>query len=515
MGVPALFRTVVSEFSSVLESQIPQNIEIDILCFDFNCLIHFCKQKAILDQSNIRNQEEILIIEVIRYTLYICNVIQPKQIYISMDGSVPYAKMKQQRARRFMKKSEGFDSNKISPGTAFMSKLSARIKNFMTIGWMSRKTKCYFSDVNVPGEGEAKIMKFLNEHKQSNVVIYGLDADLIILSMLKSNHRIRLMRESDDEHEFDFLNINNLKKSILNAYVVPISNDPDEFFKDFAALSCLGGNDFVEPLPHCKIRDKGFEKLMNAYLKVNERLVCSDQIQLSTLKKILTSLLEQEEECLNKMYSKIYYNRDFVDENQAEHAYYTNPNHPDFEKNKKIFQSINFKKPYTWWNDTFFAHESIHSVCYEYIRSIQWTIEYYINNEPSSWEYVYPYDNSPLCRDLFQYLPQSVGPVNDKTKPFFPLEQLFYIMPPSSINLFPKNYGMFINDTKSKIYEYFPRKVTLNIIKGLKQIYTEPIFTKDLIEHKNYIRTIIHKVPISQYEANRNSLRSDPFFKFV
>lgn len=514
MGVPALFRTVVSEFGSVLESHIPQNIEIDLLCFDFNCLIHFCKQKAPVDCNNVRNQEEILIVEVVRYTVYICNLVQPKQMYISMDGCVPYAKMKQQRARRFMKKSEGFDSNKISPGTAFMSKLSARIKNVMAIGWMTRKTKCYFSDVNVPGEGEAKIMKYLQQQKEANVVIYGLDADLIILSTLQ-HHKIRLMRESDQEHEFDYLNINNLKKSILNTYVIPVSKEPEDFFKDFAALSCLGGNDFVEALPHCKIRDKGFEKLMNAYLKVNQPLVMEGKLNLQTLEKIVSELETQEEESLNKTYTRIYYNKDHLEEGQYEHAYYTNPNHPDYKENKKIFQTIQFTKPYTWWNETFFPPESLSSVCYEYIRSIQWCIHYYFHAEPPSWEYVYPYENAPLCKDLVKYIPEQLPEVSDQTKPFYPLEQLFYIMPPTSIGLFPKNYAIFINDTNSPLNSYFPRKVQLNVLKGLKQIYTEPKFDKNLLEQKEYIRTILHKVPISQYEANRNMVRSEPFFKFT
>lgn len=526
MGVPALFRTIVSNFPNVLESQ-PQQ-DIDILCFDFNCLIHFCKGRVSLDQTNTRNQEETLIIEVVSYMIEICETIKPKTIYISMDGCVPYAKMKQQRARRFMAKlkheSQAFDSNKISPGTAFMSKLSARIKNFMTVGWTKRRTRCYFSDANVPGEGEAKIMKFLSQQKESNVIIYGLDADLIILSMLQTNHKIRLMREASDashashaseERAFDYLNINQLKKVILNTYVIPVSKDPEDFFKDFAALSCLGGNDFVEALPHCKIKDKGFDRLMDAYIKANKPLVKGGVLQHDTLTCILKELSQTEEEVLTRTYNKIFHNKDHIQPEEYEHAYFTNPNHPKYHEYKHVYQAIDFCKPYKWWNTYYFSEAELSDVCYEYIRSIQWCMHYYYNATPPSWMYVYPYDNAPLIKDLVQHIPSHVPDVCDKTEPLFPLEQLFYIMPPSSAGLFPKNYIPFLNDPKSPIHSYYPRKIELNVIKGHKQIYTEPKFNKDLMSQKEIIRTILVKVPITQYEANRNMIRNEPFFKFV
>ena len=50
------------------------------------------------------------------------------------------------------------------------------------------------SDSNEPGEGEHKIMDFLdtNVDKDSICVVYGLDADLIMLSMIRKQNILLL-----------------------------------------------------------------------------------------------------------------------------------------------------------------------------------------------------------------------------------------------------------------------------------------------------------------------------------
>ena len=79
-----------------------------------------------------------------------------------------------------------------------------------------------FSDSNEPGEGEHKIMDFLdtNVDKDSISVVYGLDADLIMLSMIRK-HNILLLRERTEynieglECNYIYLDINTLKRCVL------------------------------------------------------------------------------------------------------------------------------------------------------------------------------------------------------------------------------------------------------------------------------------------------------------
>ena len=222
MGVPSLYRNLIEKFDDIHTSENSSTSEH--LYLDYNCLIHFCKNKFSTKSLSQRDVEEELITEIIQYTSHIiCNVVKPeKLVFIAIDGPAPMGKVIKQRARRYkkvqddayarkvhekyeVKREDAFNSNKITPGTQFMFKLSSRLRNFAKLGAFSKHTKknfkVFISDSNVAGEGEQKIMQFIRkgENKANgtypNIVIYGLDADLIILSMLLNRTNIKLLRE--------------------------------------------------------------------------------------------------------------------------------------------------------------------------------------------------------------------------------------------------------------------------------------------------------------------------------
>ena len=89
--------------------------------------------------------EKRMINEVLRYIEKLFLLVNPKLLFIAIDGVAPCAKMNQQRLRRYktildknnvdkIKLEENMDTtvswntNAISPGTEFMSKLSKSIK---------------------------------------------------------------------------------------------------------------------------------------------------------------------------------------------------------------------------------------------------------------------------------------------------------------------------------------------------------------------------------------------------
>jgi 5'-3' exoribonuclease 2 len=109
-----------------------------------------------------------------------------------------------------------FDSNCISPGTEFMSKVSsalhAHIRQRVVAGTAWERLTVILSDSNVPGEGEHKIVDFLriqsshralspssslssaaNDHCH---VIVGLDADLILLCLSLHIPHVVIMRDN-------------------------------------------------------------------------------------------------------------------------------------------------------------------------------------------------------------------------------------------------------------------------------------------------------------------------------
>lgn len=226
MGVPSYFFWLVKKF----EEQILLEIESryltekdrpDNLFLDWNCGIHPAIKKPGL------NTLESKIQAVLDYLDKIFDLVKPRKLfYIAIDGVAPRAKMQQQRKRRFksvqdaiyMKKlmekhgmlknaspndclnltdeEKEWDYNMISPGTIFMDLLSKEIKKHLTDAKYG-KIKIIVSDSSIPGEGEHKIMKYIREEtgmSEKNMV-YGLDSDLIFLSLINFRPGMHLLRE--------------------------------------------------------------------------------------------------------------------------------------------------------------------------------------------------------------------------------------------------------------------------------------------------------------------------------
>ena len=81
-----------------------------------------------------------------------------------------------------------------------------------------------FSSHSVPGEGEHKILSYIkkncNDTNDTNIVVYGLDADLIMLSLVSNINNVYLMREciefgKPQEGNFLYMDIDQLKCNII------------------------------------------------------------------------------------------------------------------------------------------------------------------------------------------------------------------------------------------------------------------------------------------------------------
>jgi 5'-3' exonuclease len=318
MGIPGYFSRYATKFPNTI---IKHKLElIDALFLDFNCAIHPCCRKFAREQySHTRKEicEKYMIDECLAYLIKIIKYAGPRRlVYIAIDGVAPRAKMVQQRNRRFksikeremdaeIKKRTGYhdpniskelqefedefwDTNSISPGTVFMAKLTDALKRFFKENNdpFFETLTVIISDSNQPGEGEHKILSYLREHQNEiqpnhNVVIYGLDADLIMLAMVSHINRIYLLRESnefgkeyhDSSTTFCYLDIDLFKFSImqeLSSKIMHKMEVPDQLLlvDDYVFLCFMIGNDFLPNLPSLHIKDSGLDLLTTIYTDI-------------------------------------------------------------------------------------------------------------------------------------------------------------------------------------------------------------------------------------------------------
>ena len=196
-------------------------------------------------------KEDLMISNIIHKINELIQLVNPqKTIFIAIDGPAPKAKMVQQRTRRFKSSFEEkpWDTNAITPGTKFMNTLNSELKSYY-----KDNKRFFYLILQEAGEGEHKILQYMKKHsKKDNNVVYGLDADLIMLSLVSKIDRILLLRERTEynfeeiDDEYLFLDIDSLKKNITSL----VKNVPKNIMiNDYIFMCFLLGNDFIKNSP--------------------------------------------------------------------------------------------------------------------------------------------------------------------------------------------------------------------------------------------------------------------------
>ena len=319
MGVPGFFAWLLKNYknSNIIKTNIKYNV--DILYLDANCLFHPQCFKVLEHFKNWKDREKLeekMMKRIINYIDYLLNTVDPKkELFISVDGVAPMAKMNQQRKRRFrsiddnilkdkIKRKHGINVNEnwsntvITPGTEFMEKLNNKILRY--INERKNEINIVYSSYHTPGEGEHKILQDIKNKPKDNdetYIIYGLDADLIFLAMASNRKNIFLLREEqhlgkkktnvkDDFFEYDvlrdvaeelnYVSIDRMKECINDKIIESINNKNNEmlvdiefnndFSNDFIFLCYFLGNDFIPHLPSIDIRTGGLDYIFNCYI---------------------------------------------------------------------------------------------------------------------------------------------------------------------------------------------------------------------------------------------------------
>ena len=550
MGIPSYFKKIIDEFTNTIKTSL--NFNVDNVFLDFNCCIHGCASelKSYNFNSNIEFEQE-LIKRVLEYIDIIFDFTNPSELfYISIDGIPPRSKMVQQRNRRFMSswsknkliskleeinydrkeinniKNE-WDSSAISPGTDFMNNLSNQIKeHFKSDKYKLRKNKSFktiLSDSLEKGEGEFKIFKYIQDSNLSNKnflhknnVIYGLDADLIMLSLLRNNN-ICLLREPihlklKNNNKFIYLSINELKINLKNKInkIFSDNNSYDLNINYYVFICFLLGNDFIPNLGFLNFKNDDIELLLYIYKDVHNQLLNTNfpynhilitenctNIENCTKYNInyyfLTKFLKELSNVENKYtqsYSEQYYNKrpyfksfnnnDVIEYNKHQIELYPMLN----RKDNKINEGIDD------WRIKYYYHlfntingKDIKDICKNFLESLEFTLDYYFNQKyHHTWYYRYNY--SPTILDLYNYLLslnvkyfKEDSHDNYKTNIGFnnnypdinitiPL-QLLMILTPSSIHLIKnEKHKKLMTDINEGVLHYYP--INFNISTYLK-----------------------------------------------
>ena len=430
---------------------------------------------------------------VISYIKLMNALVNPTQtLYIGVDGVAPMAKIKQQRMRRFKSALQAeeesrlraearghkyeeiprWDTNAITPGTQFMEKLTLALREYA-----STNKRIVVSPADEPGEGEQKIMAWVRKHKPSDVVVYGLDADLIVLSLWAhaiQGTQMDLFREETEfngsikedtlgETQFLYLNIQHLSSALYTNYGVE-SQSKASFLTDFVGLMNLLGNDFVPHGMALKIKDEGVEKLLTIYknhVVPNGSLVTNSagvwSYSVPALITIFKELVQSEPHWMlknirKKLEARVGFTSSKDPEDQALARYNDSPvnwavercivshvQKPDEEKPRMQL------KPN--WRDIYDKEALLapHS-SQVYLESLSWTLAYY-SGESVDMEWYYPWFLPPRMESIVNMLESYTSlPVPTKERPLLkPLEQLAMVLPQSSFTLLPASYRAMIH----------------------------------------------------------------------
>ena len=516
MGVPGFFSWLLKNKKKLgAKGLVLSQLETKIkwLMLDTNCLLHPCVANILekykegmlnIDSSkDLRIQIEYYIWEKVKSCIDdMIEQIKPEYIYVAIDGVAPMGKILQQRQRRYRflfdkkiklntdsssindiedcisrttVKSNGIEepiipisSIELTPGTDYMERINKCMEKYM--GELSKRgIKYIYSSYHDEGEGEHKILQYIKNYlsPSDSIVIYGLDADLLFLSLgIGYEYDLYVMREKqifankevdlDEVPDYNFVEIKQLHLLISN---LEISTD------DFIVLCYLIGNDFLPGLLTIDVKKGGLDKIFRAwdnlkiklglgnefddnnqiksYLVYKDKLKC--KINWDMLKGLFEELLWTERYTWKNINRDNIMNQDNLEPDELEKLKYAKQDekrelmekfilgestNTDFLQKIEFSSQIEYYSYYLGINTMDIDKTIIKKMVQDYINGIDWCIGYYLDKCPS-WTLGYNFIIAPLIKDIINFFPsKSTFGFNPRT--LNPVEQLILAIPPQT-----------------------------------------------------------------------------------
>ena len=529
MGIPSYFAHVLKKYPRVIK-RLTELQCIHNLYLDCNGMIYDVVRQMQYTPEN-KDAYETELLQRICDSIDACiSILQPSnRVFVAFDGVAPVAKLNQQRERRYkswylgemeaqrrrtmIAKVEApkpaWNTSAITPGTQFMralhDKLIQRYQTSMPGSTPETSTPetrtsptIIVSSSNEPGEGEHKLFEHIREHAAEHAdqttVIYGLDADLIMLCMshLHISRGIYLYRETPefvksinvtlDEKERYYMDIPEFADAVMEN-LRPIHPGDNVSRRgagrnawhigslDYIFMCFMLGNDFMPHFPALNIRTTGIATLMDAYravFKPDESIIQATNpttitttittttttttqspawsINWPNYKRFVDHLAAQELTLIRKEHAtrdrQSRHMRDTDKEDDVMHDVLMLP-----MTQREVERQIN---PFELgWERRYYASlcdihtktndEPIAALCRNYLEGMEWTFRYYTSG-CVDWKWTYANHYPPLLADLSKHIPETPGFSFLRVKPKEPIRdlvQLCYVLPRASHALLP------------------------------------------------------------------------------
>src|SRR5260221_9459094 len=332
--------------------------------------------------------------------------------------------------------------------------LTCKLREYITRYTNLRNIYVILFSSNVSREGENKIMDYIRllteEEKQLEITVYGMDADLIMLTMISGINNIYIFRDSQFINNiYIVVNILTIKKELMK-YMN--RTEENNYIHEFIGVGFFIGNDFYHKISMFYMLDERLTKMIDILKTSYYPIVKNKQINLIGLKEFVYNLSLIEEVYLK---DQIYKNVQDKFKNKLLEDYYFSPN-LDFEGYRHAFYDKAGVK-----NEI-----DITNMCKDYISTILWMYDYYCIGL-SSWDWYYKWNYAPFMIDLYNYL-SSISKFPESKhlgSPSYPIIQLLNVLPRKSKDLVPIEYrSIFDNeylypsnfeiDYEGKIHDY-------------------------------------------------------------
>jgi len=529
MGIPYYFSYLIQKHRHCV-SKLDTLDLIHNLFIDSNSIIYDS-----LSNNNKNQYEDSIIKNVIVKIEEIITIIKPQEnIFIAFDGVPPFAKINQQKNRRYktayqnkiLKKDCNWDTCAITPGTTFMSNLNKSLKTHFN-NYNNNNINVILSLSDEHGEGEHKLFAILrnntNLHNKTNV-LYGMDSDLFMLSLnhLKYTQNIFLYRETPlfiatldkslDPKEKYIINIDKLAliiyllitKQTNDKIILPIERCNTYYNKieDYIFICFLLGNDFLPHFPAINIRINGFTILLELYQKlfdINEFIISNGTINWHSFKKYINHIAKNEEQFIKEVYnvrekqSKKYYPETTSEE--LEHKFnsipswdlniehYINPCEEDWQ-HRYYYSLCSMDSRTKDYNN------NLKLMCRNYLETLQWVYHYY-SRECSNWTLHYKYYYPPLLCDLYTYIPyfNSELTIVEDYSILNTNVLLAYVLPKNSLHLLPEKLHNYLLANYEKYY-----REDYELIYAFCKYFYEGHVIFPTIEHSSFNNAILKLV---------------------